>query len=362
MKKDKVNYEYLNSLDQIPENQKKKYVLNNKGVYFTGRPQKRLSWYLRLLNPQSTAFKTTKTISKMFLEFLLVAWIVITITFFLINSIPGSMGILQGLSDEAKKAAEIKYGLNLPLIQRYGIYLKNVIQGDFGYSLSVFPGAPINDFIWVRFLKSFYVGIFSVALTLLIGIPIGVYVGMNPDKLPDHLATLIVSIFSSIPSLVFALWLLLIGRSLNLPYLFNEKDIATYVLPGLALSLGSIIVYIKYIRVELNRELNSQHAKFCFLKGVSKRRFVWTHALKPSLFPIATFFPVVIFGSFIGSLFVEQIFFITGSGGLLLNAITSKDFNIILFMVTIFSLLTILSYTLRDALYRIIDPRVRRRG
>nr|WP_318034058.1 hypothetical protein [Mycoplasmopsis bovis] len=58
------------------------------------------------------------------------------------------------------------------------------------------------------------------------------------------------SIFSSIPSLVFALWLLLIGRKLNLPYIFNEKDISTYVLPGLALSLGSIIVYIKYIRTE----------------------------------------------------------------------------------------------------------------
>nr|WP_318027700.1 ABC transporter permease [Mycoplasmopsis bovis] len=263
---------------------------------------------------------------------------------------------------QAKRAVEEKYGLNQPLIIRYGIYLKNIIHLDFGISLSVFPGEKINDFVWVRFYKSFLIGIFSVMLTLVMGIPLGVYVGMNPDKLPDHIATLVVSIFSSIPSLVFALWLLLIGRKLNLPYIFNEKDISTYVLPGLALSLGSIIVYIKYIRTELNRELNSQHCKFCYLKGITKRRFVWTHALKPALFPIATFFPVVIFGSFIGSVFIEQIFFITGSGGLLLNAITSKDFNIILFMVTLFSLLTILSYTCRDALYKIIDPRVRRRG
>ncbi len=246
---------------------------------------------------------------------------------------------------KTKRAVEEKYGLNQPLIIRYGIYLKNIIHLDFGISLSVFPGEKINDFVWVRFYKSFLIGIFSVMLTLVMGIPLGVYVGMNPDKLPDHIATLVVSIFSSIPSLVFALWLLLIGRKLNLPYIFNEKDISTYVLPGLALSLGSIIVYIKYIRTELNRELNSQHCKFCYLKGITKRRFVWTHALKPALFPIATFFPVVIFGSFIGSVFIEQIFFITGSGGLLLNAITSKDFNIILFMVTLFSLLTILSYT-----------------
>ncbi|VEU76623.1 ABC transporter permease [Mycoplasmopsis columbina] len=361
MAKIKQNYEFVDSIDALNEKKQKVKVVN-KYIDFTGRIKKHVSWYWKLLNPQSTTAKTLFKVAKMFLEFIVVAWIVITITFFLINSIPGSTTITAGLDDAAKAAVEQKYGLNLPLVQRYWIYLGNLLRGDFGISLSVFPGTQINDFIWVRFFKSFLVGIFSVGLTLLIGIPLGVYVGMNPDKLPDHLATLIVSIFSSIPSLVFALWLLLIGRSLNLPYLFNEKDIATYILPGLALSLGSIIVYIKYIRVELNRELNSQHAKFAYLKGLTKRRFVWTHALKPSLFPIATFFPVVIFGSFIGSLFIEQIYFITGSGGLLLQAITSKDYNIILFMVTIFSLLTILSYTLRDALYQIIDPRVRKRG
>ncbi|UOC57642.1 ABC transporter permease [Mycoplasmopsis bovis] len=339
-----------------------KLVEQKQLVDFDNRFKRKLKWHQKLFNIKSPWIASMLKAFAVILEFFVIAFIVITITFFLINSVPGGTGLTAGLDEAAKRAVEEKYGLNQPLIIRYGIYLKNIIHLDFGISLSVFPGEKINDFVWVRFYKSFLIGIFSVMLTLVMGIPLGVYVGMNPDKLPDHTATLVVSIFSSIPSLVFALWLLLIGRKLNLPYIFNEKDISTYVLPGLALSLGSIIVYIKYIRTELNRELNSQHCKFCYLKGITKRRFVWTHALKPALFPIATFFPVVIFGSFIGSVFIEQIFFITGSGGLLLNAITSKDFNIILFMVTLFSLLTILSYTCRDALYKIIDPRVRRRG
>ncbi|MBT1397201.1 ABC transporter permease [Mycoplasma bovis] len=339
-----------------------KLVEQKQLVDFDNRFKRKLKWHQKLFNIKSPWIASMLKAFAVILEFFVIAFIVITITFFLINSVPGGTGLTAGLDEAAKRAVEEKYGLNQPLIIRYGIYLKNIIHLDFGISLSVFPGEKINDFVWVRFYKSFLIGIFSVMLTLVMGIPLGVYVGMNPDKLPDHIATLVVSIFSSIPSLVFALWLLLIGRKLNLPYIFNEKDISTYVLPGLALSLGSIIVYIKYIRTELNRELNSQHCKFCYLKGITKRRFVWTHALKPALFPIATFFPVVIFGNFIGSVFIEQIFFITGSGGLLLNAITSKDFNIILFMVTLFSLLTILSYTCRDALYKIIDPRVRRRG
>ncbi|CAL58734.1 ABC transporter permease [Mycoplasmopsis agalactiae] len=339
-----------------------KLVEQKQLVDFDNKFKRKLKWHQKIFNIRSPWVASMLKAFAVILEFFLVAFIVITITFFLINSVPGGTGLTAGLDEAARRAVEEKYGLNQPLIIRYGIYLKNIIHLDFGISLSVFPGERINDFVWVRFYKSFLIGIFSVMLTLVMGIPLGVYVGMNPDKLPDHIATLVVSIFSSIPSLVFALWLLLIGRKLNLPYIFNEKDISTYVLPGLALSLGSIIVYIKYIRTELNRELNSQHCKFCYLKGITKRRFVWTHALKPALFPIATFFPVVIFGSFIGSVFIEQIFFITGSGGLLLNAITSKDFNIILFMVTLFSLITILSYTCRDALYKIIDQRVRRKG
>lgn len=335
--------------------------ISNSYVDFANRISQQYKWHEKIFNVQSSTSKILLKILTMLLEFVVIAWIVITITFFLINSIPGSTTITSGLDEATKAAVEAKYGLNLPIGKRYLIYLGNLLKGDFGISLSVFPGSKINSFIWIRFYKSFLIGIYSVFLTLIIGIPVGVYVGSNPDKLPDHLATIVVSIFSSIPSLIFALLLLYIGRNTKTPYLFDHRDIATYVLPGFALSLGSIIVYIKYIRTELNRELNSQHAKFCYLKGLSKRYFVWRHALKPSLFPIATFFPVVIFGSFIGSMFIEQIFFITGSGGLLLHAITSKDYNIILFMVTLFSLITILSYTCRDALYQIIDPRVRRR-
>ncbi|QVJ97133.1 ABC transporter permease [Mycoplasma mycoides] len=356
--KSKTTSNFVDDLSTLPKNA----IEHKQHVDFSNKIKYDIAWHKRIFNIKTPWISSLLRTIWIFIEFFVVAFIVITATFFLINSVPGGTGLTAGLDEAAKAAVEEHYGLNQPLLVRYGIYLYNILHFDFGISLSVFPGEKINDFVWVRFYKSFLIGIFSVMLTLLIGIPLGVYVGMNPDKLPDHIATVLVSIFSSIPSLVFALWLLLLGRSAGIPYIFDQANLASYILPGFSLSLGSIIVYIKYIRTELNRELNYQHCKFIYLKGITKRRFVWTHALKPALFPIATFFPVVIFGSFIGSLFIEQIFFITGSGGLLLNAITSKDFNIILFMVTLFSLLTILSYTCRDALYKVIDPRVRKKA
>ncbi|QCZ36682.1 ABC transporter permease [Mycoplasma nasistruthionis] len=340
----------------------KNYVLSDNSVIFQNKRSTDLTLKEKLLAIDSPFLKSSWKMTKILLEFFIIGLIVISITFFLINAVPGENPLTQGLDEGARKAREAKYGLDLPLITRYFNYLANLFRGDFGISLSLFPEQSINSFIWVRFYKSFLVGIFSVFLTVTIGISLGIWIGKNPGGIVDNVSTVIVSIFSSVPSIIFALLLVFIGRAVGLPYIFDQNNFITFILPGLALSLGSIIVYIKYIRTELNRELNSVHAKFAYLKGVSKNRFVWKHALKPALFPIATFFPAVIFGSFLGSIFIEQIFLIPGSGDTLLQAIQSKDYNVILFLIVMFALLTVLSYAFRDILYEAIDPRIRRRG
>lgn len=324
--------------------------------------RKRTSFWEELFSKDSVILKFLWKLFKIVLEFIVVTWIVITLVFFLINSTPCELGILTGLSEAQKKAELAKYGLDLPLIQRYFNYLWHFINLDFGISLTLRPRVDINSFIWQRFLTSFSVGIFSVFLTIAIGVPLGIFVGKNPGKFLDNFSTVAIAVLSSIPSLVFSLILLIIGKATKIPYVFDFQDFATYVLPAIALSIGSIVSYVRYIRYELNNELNSMHAKFAYLKNLTRNRFVWTHALKASLFPIATFFPGVVLGSFVGSVFVEKIFLIAGSGGILIDAIQAKDFNIILFLVSIYSLLTIISYTLRDISYELLDPRIRRKA
>ncbi|WP_025755279.1 ABC transporter permease [Mycoplasmopsis cricetuli] len=341
--------------------QKVLHVSSNE-VNFSSKRLTDLTIFQKLTKIDSPLLQGIFRILRIVVEFFIIGFIVTSITFLLINAIPGSNSLTAGLDETARKVIESKYGLDLPLFQRYLKYMAGLFRLDFGISLSLFPGTPISDWIGQRFLKSFTIGIFSVFLTISIGIPLGIWVGKNPGKLIDNVSTVLVSIFSSVPSIIFALLLVFIGRSIGIPYIFDSKNIVSYILPGFALSLGSIIVYIKYIRTELNRELNSVHAKFAYLKGLTKNRFVWKHALKPSLFPIATFFPAVIFGSFLGSIFIEQIFLISGSGATLLQAIQSKDYNVILFLIIIFAMLTILSYATRDILYEAIDPRIRRRG
>lgn len=331
-------------------------------IYSVPKPRKNKFTWFRYINFESFAFRFLKKITKIFLEFVIVAWIVATFVFLLIDSIPGDPGFLDGLTEAQKTAEKQLYGLDLPQAQRYFNYLWKFINFDFGISYSLRPRVEISDFIWQRFFTSFSIGIVSVFLTILIGVPLGIAVGKNPGKFLDNFATIWIAVFSSIPSLVFALILLIFGQKTGIPYIFDIQDFSTFVLPALALSIGSVISYVRYIRFELNNELNSMHAKFAYLKNLTRNRFVWTHALKASLFPIATFFPIVVLGSFIGSIFVEKIFLITGSGGIMIDAIQSKDNNIILFLVIVYSLLTIISYTLRDISYELLDPRIRRRA
>ncbi|MDW2893138.1 ABC transporter permease [Mesomycoplasma ovipneumoniae] len=331
-------------------------------IYTIPPTKKKKNPLFKHLGIDSFFFRFSKKIVKIFFEFVIVAWIVATLVFLLIDSIPGEPGFLDGLNEAQKTAEKQLYGLDLPQAQRYFNYLWNFINFDFGISYSLRPRVEISDFIWQRFFTSFSIGIVSVILTLLVGVPLGIAVGKNPGKFFDNLATVWIAIFSSIPSLVFAIFLLIFGQKAGIPYIFDIQDFSTFVLPAIALSIGSVISYVRYIRFELNNELNSMHAKFAYLKNLTRNRFVWTHALKASLFPIATFFPLVVLGSFIGSIFVEKIFLITGSGGIMIDAIQSKDNNIILFLVIIYSLLTIISYTLRDISYELLDPRIRRRA
>lgn len=340
-----------------------KLVSSNTGVLKRKKLnalQKAANQYLSL-KENNKWFRWGTTFGKILIEMILVTWVILTITFFILNAAPGKPTLAQGVPDEIAKGIEHNYGLDLPIGQQYWHYIGGLFHGDFGVSMSFQAGVPINDIVWARFGTSITIGLISLALTIFIGIPIGVWSGKNPGRFIDASSTIIISILISIPSMIFGLMLLLLGRSIGLKYIYQTSDFSTWILPAIALALPSIISYVRWIRTSLNDELKSQHAKYAYLKGMSRSSFVWRRALKPALFPIATYFPIVLLESFVGALFIEKIFMIPGSGSLTVEASQSKDIYIILFMSLMSSIMTILSFYLRDWLYIILDPRLRKR-
>ncbi|WP_334640171.1 hypothetical protein [Mycoplasma bradburyae] len=140
-------------MEKIVLEDNRTYEINDNAVIFRKKRIEELTLIQRLLAIDSPILKTSWKFFKIILEFFVIGLIVISITFFLINSVPGGNPLTQGLDEASRIAIEQRYGLDLPLFQRYLNYLKGLFVGDFGISLALFPEQTINSFIWDRFYK-----------------------------------------------------------------------------------------------------------------------------------------------------------------------------------------------------------------
>lgn len=306
----------------------------------------------------SKILKILKNYARIILSFMVVAWIVITITFLLIHSLPGS-AITGNLDDQQRHLLEIKYGLDKSLFSQYWIFIGNLFKGDLGTSITVDAGTPITDFLWKKMAVSFKIGAIALLLGVSVGILLGIVIGIKPGGWADNLGTIFISLGIAIPSFVAALLLVLFGKEIGIPFIYDRHNMLSILLPAIAMAVTTIIVYMRYIRVEFSEQFSSQHYKFMKARGVGKMRFIFRHALKPALFPVVSYLPGALLGTFVGSMFVEGIFGIPGSGGLMLDAINSKDYNIVQALVVLYTGMTVISFILRDIMYRLLDPRVR---
>lgn len=292
-------------------------------------------------------------------EIFVISFIVLTIVFFLMSLMPGSNSLTSGLDPEHKAIIEHKYGYDKSVGFRFLLYIKNIFHGDFGISTSILPNNEISVFIWKRIGTSMSIGIVALILSYAIGFPLGLYVGQRQGKPIDTAASIFTAIFISIPSIVFSLVLLIIGRAIGMPYIFDKSNLATYTLPLLAIVITGIAGVMKFTRLQVVNEMNTQYARLAKVKGVSRRRFIWMHAIKPASFLVVSNLPSAFLGTIFGSMFIEVIFQIPGTGAMLFTAISAKDINVIMFVVIMLTFITVVSFRLRDVIYVMLDPRMR---
>lgn len=310
------------------------------------------------------SYNTKQSIKKylfLLIEFIFISWIVITIVFFLMNAIRGGEAAIDpSLPKDMQEIIKNKMGLNNSIFKRYFTYLFNLItKGDLGISTFLFPDQHVQDFLIRKLIISFQVGILGVVFSLIIGIPLGIYVGRRPGSLIDSLATILIAAGFAIPSFVFAIFLMLMAFGIGVPFTYDLDNPASAILPAFALAIPSVAGYVRYLRTSISQEYNSKYVQFAKIKGCKRSRIIWLHVLKPAMFPIATFLPLAILGSFLGSIIIETTFAIPGAGSILISAIQAKDYDVVLAIILIFSFITILGYFIRDILYTILDPRTR---
>lgn len=288
--------------------------------------------------------------------------VILFILFLMLNYMPGSPFNDEKLSAEQIAALKIKYGLGKPLLIGFFDYLKNMIRGDFGVSYNIQVNMPISTMIAQRFPLTIQIGLQAAVLGTLIGLVFGIISALKRNTIFDTTATIISVLGVSLPSFVFALALsYFFGYKIKLFPIFYSTDDAlkSTILPTISLSMFTIASVARYTRSEMIEVLVSDYMLLADSKGIDKFRLITVHAFRNTMIGVITVLAPLVVNLMTGSLVIEKAFSIPGLGSLFIQAIQSNDYNVVMAISFIYSVMFIGVMLLVDVSYGVIDPRIR---
>lgn len=303
-----------------------------------------------------------KYILKRIAYMLLTLWIVITLTFFLMHSIPGDplAHMAKKLPEQIRMNYMKKYGLDEPTIVQYGKFMKNVItKGDLGESLR-YPGRSVSETIFKHAKISGRLGMQALVIGVTIGIALGVVAALNRNKWPDYLVMFIAILGVSIPVFVAAALLQYI-LSVKFPILPTTGwgKFKHTIIPTIAMCLGSIATYARYMRSNVLDVSGQDYILTARAKGVSNFNVIRKHILRNAILPALTILGPQIAGVFTGAFIIEKIFGIPGLGSYYISSISDRDYTMIIGTTIFYASLFIISQLAVDLLYGVVDPRIK---
>lgn len=305
-----------------------------------------------------------KYLLRRLLYMVLTLFIIITVTFLLLQFLPGTPFANQDLlTAKQLELLNEKYGLNQPFLQRYATYLGNVIKGDFGYSFQ-FNNLPVTQIIADRAGPSMQLGLQAMILGTTVGTLLGVIAAVKQNTWIDTLTSIFAIGGRSVPNFVFAVilqFIFAVWLSV-LPIAFWREGFRSTILPTLALSISPMAEAARFVRTEMIEVLNSDYIELARAKGFAGIYIIFKHALRNALIPLLTIIGPVTAGLMTGSLVIEQIFSIPGIGEQFTKSILVNDYPTIMGITIMYSSLLIVMILIVDILYGIVDPRLRMGG
>lgn len=265
----------------------------------------------------------------------------------------------RALPPAIEKNLQIKYNLDAPLWEQYGKYLKDVASGDLGPSFS-FPDMTVNDVIEEGFPVSLALGLKSVFVSLLLGIPAGVIAAVKHGHWQDRVLSFLTVMGIAIPGFIMASFMVFFFA-----VYFRILPAAMWegwryeIMPIAALSFGPLAVITRLTRSSMLDVLGQDYIKLARAKGMSSFTVLYRHALPNALIPVVTILGPLLAGIVTGSFVIESIFAVPGIGRAFVNSITNRDYTLILGLTVFYSILLIVMNTVIDILYPLIDPRIK---
>ncbi len=297
------------------------------------------------------------TIKRVFLA-LVTIFLVCFITFFVMNIVPG--GPFNGekaKTPEVMKILNERYGLDKPIMEQFINYMRNILRGDFGISLTT--GRSITVIIGESFSVSAKLGGFAVIIALILGTILGSIAALNRNKLPDRIIIFFVTLFTAMPSFVLGSFLLLIfSIQLKLVPVWSTNN-PNYVLPVIALSLSPMAYITRLTKTSMLDILGQDYVRTAKAKGVNPYKVIFVHSLRNALIPVITYVGPLTASILTGSLVVETIFTIGGLGSKFVDSITKRDYTMIMGTTIFLATLMITMNLVSDLVYKVVDPRIK---
>jgi peptide/nickel transport system permease protein len=292
-------------------------------------------------------------------------------TFFLMQLLPGGpLAAYENNPEISQKDIERlrhEMGLDRPIPVQYWAWLKNFVQGDWGYSFTT--KRPVLTEIWDRLPNTLYLTGISLIVALIIAIPAGIISATRQYSLFDHITTSLAYIGRSMPVfysgllliIIFSIWLrwLPSGGMQTLGTRFSLVDSLRHLfLPVLSLSTLIAAKYVRFLRTSMLEVIHLDYIRTAAAKGLSERVIIFKHAFRNAAIPLVTVVAIDLPVLFAGALFTETIYSWPGMGRLFVDAATRFDYSVVMGIVAAIAFLVVMSNLLADVVYAILDPRI----
>ncbi len=269
----------------------------------------------------------------------------------------------QHANPEAVARVREELGLNRPFLVQWADYVGSAVQGDFGESITLFPGKPVGELLTKGLWITVQLNVAALLLGALIGVPLGIIAALFRNTILDYLTMAGAVAGISFPSFVLLpilMWLMIEQLGLvgiGWDGLLSPKAL----LPIAVLATGPLAVYARQTRANLSEVLEADYVRVARAKGLHEHTVILTHAMRNAMIPLLTIFGLMLGGLVSGAFITETLYGIPGIGRLGVDAFYARDYPVIMGLTLLIATAYALANLLVDLVYGFLDPRIRYR-
>lgn len=300
-----------------------------------------------------------KYIIKRVIAALLTLFLLVTAVFFLVRLIPGEPFTNPKLTPAVRENLEHYYGFDKPLIEQYGQYIKNLFQGNFGYSMK-YTNKTVNYIIGQTFPFSADLGLRALCTAITFGLVLGVVAARNRGNGIDFICVLVAILGTSIPDFIMgALLQYFFGIKWGLLPVAKYEGFVYTILPTLALSFYTLTSVSRIMRSSMLEVTSQDYIKTARSKGISEFRVTWKHQIRNAIMPVLTVLGPTVAAVLTGTFVIEAMYAIPGMGKYYVESTINNDYSMVLGMTLFYGMFLVFCNLVVDLLYGLVDPRVR---